>query len=232
MARFATTRWSVVLQARGDPTHSRRALDALCRSYREPVLAYVRSCGYDAASAEDLTQAFFTRFIEQAGLPNADPTRGRFRTYLLTALQRFLIDAHHQSVAIKRGGRVKLHGLDAIDDDVADRSTPERAFQRAWVHALVREALRRLRAEAKAAGKLELFEQLREFLAERPGREDYERVARALNLRRNTLAVAVHRLRARLRELVREQLADTSADAADIARELHELQASLEAALG
>jgi len=238
MARFDTTRWSMVLEARKEPAQARRALDTLCRNYRPPVLAYIRSHGY-AGDAEDLTQAFFTRFVEQAYHRNADPERGRFRAYLLTALKRFLLDAEDQAHAVKRGGRVRVRSLETltgIEDSgrngIADEHTPDRAFQRAWVHQVIRTALRKLRNEAKAAGKVELFDHLSEFLAERPDEADYARVAEALNLRRNTLAVAVHRLRSRLRELVREQLADTAADGDELQRELRELRQSLEAAIG
>ena len=110
MARFDTTRWSMVLEARKEPAQARRALDTLCRNYRPPVLAYIRSHGY-AGDAEDLTQAFFTRFVEQAYHRNADPERGRFRAYLLTALKRFLLDAEDQAHAVKRGGRVRRSDL-------------------------------------------------------------------------------------------------------------------------
>jgi len=239
MTRFDTTRWSMVLEARKEPEQARRALETLCRSYRPPVLAYIRSHGYASDSAEDLTQAFFARFVEQAYHRNADPERGRFRAYLLTALKRFLLDADDQAHAVKRGGRVQVRSLETLTgvgdtggNGIPDERTPDRAFQRAWAHQVIRTAMRQLRAEAKAAGKLELFESLSEFLAERPDDADYARVAAALNLRRNTLAVAVHRLRSRLRELVREQLADTASSAEEMQRELHELQHSLDAAMG
>src|SRR5574337_1655760 len=114
MGRFDTTRWSVVLHARGDPAAARRALEPLCRTYRPPVLAFVRSRGYRPDAAEDLTQAFFVRFLERAWHSSADPERGRFRSFLLTALKRFLIDADAEAAALKRGGGVKFV---ALDDD-------------------------------------------------------------------------------------------------------------------
>jgi len=232
MAYFATTRWSMVLEARQGPVQARRAFNALCRNYRPPVLAYVRHCGYDAASAEDLTQAFFTRLVERGGLPNADPRRGRFRTYLLSALQHFLIDARAQASALKRGGNTRPRSLDSIrGTKCLDDLTPERAFERAWAHALVHKALRKLRAEVKVVGKVELFDHLSEFLTEHPDESDYSRIAQTTNLRRNTIAVAVHRMRVRLRELVREQLADTAANAADVEREVCEMQPLIEAAM-
>jgi RNA polymerase sigma factor (sigma-70 family) len=201
------------------------------------VLAYIRRHGHDANGAEDLTQAFFARFVEQAFHLHADPQRGRFRAFLLTALKRFLIDSDTHDSRVKRGGRVQVRSMDSptsSDDsltNVTDNETPDSAFERAWARTIVESALIRLRAEAKSAGKAALFDQLSEFLRERPDDADYARVAEALNMRRNTLAVAVHRLRGRLRELVREQMADTAADDAELENEVKELGQSLQAAL-
>jgi len=233
MTAFQTTRWSMVLEARASTEQARRALETLCRNYRPPVLAYIRSHRYDDDSAEDLTQAFFEHFIGHEVHRSANPERGRFRALLLTALKRFLIDQGDRAHAVKRGGRAQIRSLDTTrsedaENAVTDRQTPERAFQRAWVHALIQTALRRLRREAREAGKLDMFNALSEFLAERPDEADYTRVAQKLGLRRNTLAVAVHRMRHRLRELVREQLADTAAASEDLAREIKELGDSLD----
>ena len=237
MSRFETTRWSLVLAARADSTQSRHALEALCRSYRSPVLAYIRRRGYTSDDAEDLTQTFFTRFIERAYHAHADPARGRFRAFLLTALKHFLNDAADHARAAKRGGHVQMYPLDSLvnsDDSlghIEQHATPDSAFERDWAHAVLQAALGRLSDEATAAGKITLFKQLSEFLIERPDEADYARVAHALNLRRNTLAVAVHRLRNRLRELVCEELADTAADNEDLERELEELRHCLGAVL-
>lgn len=228
MGRFDTTRWSLVLRARGDAADARAALEILCRTYRPPVLAYVRSHVHARDSAEDLTQAFFTRFIERAWHAGADPERGRFRTFLLTALKRFLIDADAEAHALKRGGNIRF---EALDDDVADAldgaEAPDEVFEREWARVVLAAALQRLRAEAEDAGKLVLFERLGEFLTEPPDEADYARVAAELNLRRNTLAVAVHRLRHRLRDLVREELAETTSCRADMDAELRALREAL-----
>lgn len=229
MSRFDTTRWSVVLRARGGAGSAREALELLCRTYRPPVLAYIRRRGHAGDAAEDLTQAFFARFLEQDCHATADPARGRFRTFLLTAVKRFLINAHAEAQALKRGGGMHF---ESIDDDAArippsGTETPEQAFERSWAAVVLDAALRRLRVEAEQAGKRTLFEHLREFLTEAPDEADYARVAQALNLRRNTLAVAVHRLRHRLRELVRAELAETTARHSDLECELRELRAAL-----
>lgn len=232
MGRFDTTRWSVVLRAQGEPADARAAMETLCRTYRPPVLAYIRSHVQAPDAAEDLTQAFFTRFIERAWYASADPDRGRFRSYLLTLLKRFLIDANAEAHAQKRGGNVRFDSSEAATEAVIDGAgSPEDVFQREWARAVLGAAIARLRAEAESAGKLDLFEALSEFLAERPDEADYARVAEALHLRRNTIAVAVHRLRHRLRDLVREELAETTTGQADMEAELHALREALASAM-
>jgi RNA polymerase sigma-70 factor (ECF subfamily) len=218
----------MVLRARGDPADARVALEALCRTYRPPVLAFVRSHVRVRDSAEDLTQAFFTRFLERAWHANADPERGRFRTFLLTALKRFLIDAQVEARTLKRGGDVRFEALDAADEGALGAvESPDDVFEREWARAVLTVALGRLRLEAEQAGKLELFDRLSEFLVEAPDEADYAQVASDLGLRRNTLAVAVHRLRHRLRELVRDELAETTAGAHDMGEELRALRGAL-----
>lgn len=228
MGLFDTTQWSLILRARGDAGDARGALESLCARYRPSILAYIRGHGYAGDVAEDLTQAFFTRFLEQAWHAHADPARGRFRAFLLTAIKRFLINADEEAHAAKRGGRVRIESFDAATVDLATADAgPERAFERAWALVVLETALRRLREEAREGGKGDLFDHLREFLTEAPDAADYERVAAALGLRRNTLAVAVHRLRHRLRELVRDELAQTSAARADLDLELRDLRDAL-----
>ena len=233
MTRFDTTRWSIVLRARGEPAEARAALEALCRTYRPPVLAYVRRRGYPAETAEDLAQTFFTRFLEQAYHADADPARGRFRAFLLTTLKRFLIDADDQvmrsnAAAISSSVHSKAQAaMTTSIDGIADGETPELVFERTWATTVLESAMRKLRREAANAGKQKLFDQLHEFLTERPDEADYARAATALNLRRNTLAVAVHRMRHRLRELVREELAETTMNLADLESELRDLRGAL-----
>jgi DNA-directed RNA polymerase specialized sigma24 family protein len=231
MTRFDTTHWSVVLRARGDAGQSRAALEALCRTYRPPVLAYIRGRGYPAEAAEDLAQSFFARFLEHAYHADADPARGKFRAFLLTALKRFLINSDMENHALKRGGRIHFDPLPTDSGDGApiasNTATPDAEFERSWALTVLDSAMTKLRAEAEQGGKGEQFEHLAEFLAERPDEADYTRAAAALNLRRNTLAVAVHRLRHRLRELVRDELAQTTLDRHELEAELHGLRAAL-----
>lgn len=229
----------MVLDARKDPEQARRALEALCRTYRPPVYAYICGHHFAAESAEDLTQAFFARFIEQDLWLKADPERGRFRNLLITALKRFLDDTMDREKAVKRGGRTQLRSLESATDSagslnsgITDRDTPEYAFHRAWAHTVVQAALQKLRIEAKAAGKAALFDELSVFIAERPDETDYVNVAEKFGLRRNTVAVAVHRLRTRLRELIREQLTETAASKEELDLELRDLGKSIEPIAG
>jgi RNA polymerase sigma-70 factor (ECF subfamily) len=231
MTRFDTTRWSVVLAAQGSGDDRRAALESLCRTYRPPVLAYICSRGYRSDVAEDLTQSFFTRFLERGHYPEAGPARGRFRAYLLTAIKHFLVNAAEEAHAVKRGGRIRFESIDADASHSAvlpaGGDNPEQVFEQAWALAVLDSALHRLRKEAQLAGKGELFEHLRDFLAEQPNNADYARVAAALKLRRNTVAVSVHRLRHRLLALVREEVAQTAADKGAFEIELRELRDAL-----
>jgi RNA polymerase sigma-70 factor (ECF subfamily) len=231
VTHFQTTRWSLVLEARQDDARSRVALEALCRTYRAPVLAFIRSRGASPDEAEDLAQAFFARFIERAFHAHADPARGRFRAFLLTALKNFLADAKDHDRAAKRGGRIMLRSFESAAKDSIDvvdgGESPEAAFDRAWSQAVLQAALRTLRREANKAGKAALFAALGEFLIEPPDEADYARVAAQLGMRRNTLAVAVHRLRSRLRQLVCQELGATAADGDDLEAEMAQLRRSL-----
>lgn len=229
MTRFDSTQWSMVLRARGSNGEARAALDTLCRVYRPPVLAYIRGRGYSSDAADDLAQTFFARLLEEQYHAAADPARGRFRAFLLTALKRFLINSETHARTLKRGGGTRTETFDEDDGEHLSSTDdgPERAFERSWAVTLLDAALRRLRVEAAEAGKAEMFEQLQEFLTEAPDEPDYARAATALNLRRNTLAVAVHRLRHRLRELVREELLQTTAGREDLESELRVLRSTL-----
>lgn len=227
MNRFGTTRWSLVLEARGNTRASVHALDELFRIYRPPVLACVRGHGH--ADAEDLTQAFFEQVLRLRTWTVADPLRGRFRVFLRVALKHFLSNQIAAAKAAKRGGGQTTLSYEAVGEDVeaADPETPDAAFERAWADAVLRQALARLDAEAETNGKHALYLALRPFLLDPPDAQGYARVAEQLALRRNTVAVAIHRLRARLHEMVREELAQTVVDEADVEGELEELRTSL-----
>ena len=229
MQRFRTTRWSLVLETRGEGAAA--ALETLCRIYRPPVLAAVRRRGYADAEAEDLTQAFFEQLLRLGTWRRADPALGRFRVFLQVALKRFLSNHLAASAAAKRGGGRAAVSLDESLVDPALASTdpgPDAAFELEWAQAVLREALLGLRAEAEAAGKLPLFRALQPFLLEAPDADDYARVADGLGMRRNTVAVAIHRLRERLRQRVRDELAETVQASSELDAEVSLLQQRLD----
>jgi RNA polymerase sigma factor (sigma-70 family) len=225
--RFQTTRWSLVLEASGEGETALNALDHLCRSYRGSVLAYIKAMRYPPDDAEDLAQSFFAHLLEQRLMKRADPTRGRFRAYLQTSLRNFLISERERRLAQCRGGDAVQIGLNTLPLAADAFDEPEQAFNRAWARTVLTQALQRLAIEAEQAGRKDLFEHLRPFLIESPADLDYQQVADVLGMRRNTVAVAVHRLRSRLQEIVREVVADTASDATSIEDELRRLRASM-----
>ncbi|MBO9717732.1 MAG: sigma-70 family RNA polymerase sigma factor [Pseudoxanthomonas sp.] len=210
MGMFRTTRWSLVIGTRSDNEDGRAALDTLCRIYRSPVTAYLRAHGHSPSDADDMTQAFFEQLLRRRMHAAADPGRGRFRAFLLTALKHFVANQREREHACKRGGGQTCVALDA-DHDLSDaRSmTPEQAFERDYALTVIARALERLREEAAHSGKADLFDRVSRFLLEPPDASEYAALAEALQLRRNTLAVAIHRLRNRLRDMVRLELCET-----------------------
>ncbi len=229
MSRFATTRWSLIRAAGSDALGGRRSLEELCRAYRAPVLAYLRATVDRDEDAEELTQAFFVYFLEQRVHDAADPGCGRFRNYLLGAVRHFISTQRRNARAIKRGGNVHMIGDAVLDTVPADspRSDPAAEFDRQWALALVTHALARLQSEARAAGKGEWFDMLRDFISEAPDESDYLQLAEKLGMRRNTVAVAVHRLRQRLSELVNEEMSETVESEADMAVEQDAMSGAL-----
>lgn len=200
---FDTTQWSLILASAKDGASGDVAFERLCTTYRAPVLAYLRGRSATREDAEDLTQAFFAHLLRQRLHLRADRERGSFRSFLLGSIKHFVISEQRRLSAEKRGGGVVHVPLDT-GFEVSDDDTPERAFDRAWAQAVVAQAIHRLREEASSAGKQDLFDALRGFLFESPGSDDYGRVSDRFGMSRNTVAVAVHRLRQRLQELVRD----------------------------
>ena len=225
MSRFQTTRWSLIETARDHPSRARSALEQLCRAYRPPVLAYVRRSGHNASDAEDLTQAFFVRFLEHGWYADADPSRGRFRSLLLASLRHFLIDQHAQAVAQKRNGL--RAGEDAVEHLVDTGESPEQAFTRVWLGTVVEHAMTRLQAEWDHAGKHEQFKQLSAMLLERADPVELHAIADDNGVRANTLAVQAHRMRQRFRQLVRLELLQTVGSREALELELAELRGAL-----
>jgi RNA polymerase sigma factor (sigma-70 family) len=229
-AVFATTHWSVVLAAaRSDTTRAQAALARLCQTYWYPLYAYVRRRGYEAHDAQDLTQEFFARLLEHKWLAQADRERGRFRTFLLTAMSHFLANEWDKARAQKRGGAVQIVPLqlDSAEtrygQEPADPLTPEQCYDRRWALALLDEVLKELRQEHLAAGSLELFDTLKPCLVGDRQAQPYAALGASLGMTEGAVKVAVHRLRQRYRQLLRDEIAQTVASPEEVTEEMRHL---------
>jgi DNA-directed RNA polymerase specialized sigma24 family protein len=233
-ARFATTRWSLVLSAGRNNVAlgAEQALETLCASYWYPLYAHARRKGLSPPEAEDCTQAFFTTLLEKDGLAAADRARGRFRTFLLAAFGHFLSNARdHDRAQIRGGGKRRLSfdvqaGESRLVLEPAHTETAERLFDREWAVALLDRALARLRDEYDSDDKRALFGAIKPSLAGDRGAPYAETGAR-LGMTEGAVKVAACRLRSRARELVRLEIAETVASPAEIDDELELLFAAL-----
>ena len=233
-ARFATTRWSMVLDAgRASSTSSRRALAELCRIYWYPIYVFIRRRDCTAEDAHDLTQDFFANLLEKATLRVADPERGRFRSFLLAAVTNFVAKQRRKAGARKRGGNRPPLSLDLaaaeqrFAREPSHELTAEKIFERRWAMTLLERVIAELKGEATAAGKLRQFELLAPFLGGSRQTVPYAAIARELEMTEGAVKVAVHRLRRRCRELLRAEVAQTVADPTEIDEELQALFATV-----
>jgi len=231
---FPQTRWSVVLQAKGDTSEqSRAALETICRAYWYPLYAHVRRCGYSPHDAQDLTQEFFCRLLEKRWLESADREKGRLRTFLLVTLKHFMANEWRRVSARKRGGGEMHLPLDTAFAEsrfAADSSAgmrPDDAFDHQWALTLIELTVNRLREEFTAAGKPAEFEILKDCLMAERGSIDYASIATRLGSSEGAARVAVHRLRKRFREIYREELLQTLSDREELATEMHHLACAL-----
>jgi DNA-directed RNA polymerase specialized sigma24 family protein len=231
--RFGTTCWSLVLAARGEPRgEAHEALGSLCASYWFPLYAFIRGRGYSADAAEDLTQSFFARLLEKGVLEAVDPKKGRFRAFLLVACKDFLANRRDFEMAKKRGGDRRFVTIDAesrLGPDPAHNLTPEALFDRRWALALLDRVLQRLAAEMVTGGRGLLFDRLKPALLGESQAPSSAKVARELGMTEGAVRVAAHRLRARYRELLRDEIGQTVADPSEIDDEIRELFHALRA---
>ena len=231
--QFVTTHWSVVLQAGQEfSLDAQGALEALCRAYWYPLYAYVRRRGHSVEEAQDLTQEFFSRLIEKHWVADANPGKGRFRTFLLTALNHFLANEWRNARAAKRGGGRPVISLDDTTEsryalEPASDLTPEKLYERRWALSLFDRVLGRLREEYAAAGRTGLCERMQKFLSSEAGDGEYARLGAELEMSTGAIAAAVHRLRQHYRQLVREEVAQTVESPADVEEEIRSLLAAL-----
>lgn len=230
---FAATRWTLVLAAgnwRANPA-AHRAMSDLAKLYWFPLYAYLRRHGNPPSQAEDLVQGFFARLLEKDALANLDPSKGKFRSFLLASLKNFLTNEYHRSHAQKRAPSDPVIPLDALNAEAryaaepADHMTPERLFERRWALAVLDQVLERLRTEYTQRNQAKLFAALEPTLTAQSA--PYRQIALQLNTTEPAIKVAAHRLRQRYRQLLREEIAHTVSDPDQIDEEIQQLLKSL-----
>lgn len=226
---FATTHWSVVLEAQGQSPAAEEALERLCRTYWRPVYSFIRRQGAGPEEAEDLTQGFFALLLERRDLETVRREKGRLRSYLLVSLKHFLTNERYRVMTIKRGEGRRLVALDAIGDrdsaDVtpADTLSADQIYDRRWALTVLEEVLARLSEEYRAAGNSALFDRLKKLLTDEPDRPSQAKIADEFAMTENAVKQAFHRLRRRYRELLHHEIAHTVIAPGDIEDELRHL---------
>jgi RNA polymerase sigma factor (sigma-70 family) len=232
--QFVTTHWSMVLAASGPLSHERsEALEALCRAYWYPLYAYIRRAGQGPEDAKDLTQSFISQFLEKGALSLADRARGRFRTFLLSALKHYLIDEDRRRTAQKRGGGRPLEPLENEDGEEryqfepADLASPDVLYDRGWAKAVLVQALARLRAEYASSKYGPGFETLKDYVWGERSRVSCAQVGQQLGMSEEAVKKAVQRLRQRFAQLLREQIAETVNTPAELEDEIRYLSTLL-----
>ena len=219
--------------SRASAPGSREALSQLCELYWPPLYGFARRQGYSVEQAQDLTQAFFARFLEKQDVQDADPARGRFRSFLLGSFKHFLANEYDRERAKKRGGdQVKIAlEVDSAEArfaaEPADDLTPEALFERQWALGVIDRVMDALRADLVKSGKEATFEQLKGLLVGEKEQGGYAAIARTLGTTEGAVKVTVHRLRQKFRDLLRAEIAATVADDAEIEDEIRYLMAIL-----
>ena len=230
---FTTTHWSVVLNARGNSQNSADSLARLCATYWYPLYAFVRHRGFNKEEAEDLTQEFFARLLAGKFLESVDPAKGKFRSFLLASMKYFLANEWDKSQTQKRGAGLKLISLDAQDPETRYKLepvtdlTPEKLYERRWALTVIERTFAQLRADYTAPEKQRWFDRIKPLLLGEPGESTYAEIATELETNEGALKVAVHRLRQRFGQTLRNIIAETIADPADVESEIAHLIAAL-----
>lgn len=224
---FVTTHWSWVVSARGeDSPQAQAALEKLCQAYWHPLYVFLRRRGFNVEDAQDLTQAFYAKLLERRWLASAEREKGRFRTFLLTALERFVANEWDKARALKRGGgQVNLPlQTNSVETrfgiDPPDTRTPEQAFEYRWAVTLLDEVLKRLESEYQARGQPSLFAKLKSCLVGERSAQPYADLAAELGMEVTALKVTVHRLRQRYRELLRAEIGATVSSEEEVDAEM------------
>lgn len=207
---FKTTRWSLIDKAISEDGDAARALAEFCVNYRSPLLSYARKFVTRPQDAEDLVQGFFLKLLEKNFLAQADSSRGRLRTFLLTLLQRHIADEYRRETAEKRGGKIRAESLDDQLHLASGDLDPEQQFHRHWALTVLERSLLRLRSEWEGAGKLSLFEALKPTLGFRSEEDaDRARVAADFSMSEGAVNTAIYRLRREFRSIILREIAET-----------------------
>lgn len=227
--RFGATRWTLVIQTSDENEDKRReALESLCEMYWYPLYAFVRRVGHSPHTAEDLTQEFLARFVERGDFGKIDRERGKLRSYMIGALKNFLTNERENHRSLKRGGGELPISIDQqqaeqwYGSEPADDITPEKLYDRRWALIVLQKVIDGIRRDYAARGKERDFDVLEKFLTWNSG-ESYEQAAELLGKNPNAVKVAVHRLRKRYRDLLREEIAQTVGPEEDVDEELKSL---------
>jgi RNA polymerase sigma factor (sigma-70 family) len=232
---FATTHWSVVLEAQSESPAAQEALEKLCRIYWRPIYSFARRQGIRPEEAQDITQGFFAQLLERRSLSAVRKEKGRLRSYLLGALKYFLADEQRRAMAIKRGKRQRLIPLEElraderIEMEPVDPVTAEMIYERRWALTVLERVINRLKDEYRAAGNVALFDSLKQLLPDEPGAPSQAEIAARLGMTENAIRQAFYRFRQRYQLLLREEIAQTVATPGDIEDELRHLIAVIEA---
>jgi RNA polymerase sigma factor (sigma-70 family) len=212
---FRTTNWRVVLDARGETDQADAALARLCKVYWYPLYSYVRRFGYKAEDAQDLTQEYFARLLEKHYLKAVSREKGKFRSFLLLTLKRFLANEWDKANCQKRGGGCSIISFDSqetesryLSEPVEDLP-PDKFYERQWAISLLEQVMTRLKEEYSATGKADIFEQLRPMLRGDEDQASYKEISSRAGMNEGALRVTIHRLRQRYRELLRLEIANT-----------------------
>lgn len=230
-AGFDATRWTIVMQARGDTPESKAALGELCEAYWNPVFQFLRCDGRDEDDCRELTQAFFTRLLEGGGIGNVAREKGRFRSYLLGALKHFLAEKRRNEGRLKRGGGATIESLDAGGSDTSPglqvaapgEAVSTRNFDREWANTVMARSLRAVQARFEKAGKPGQFEVLKSWLVGDAEGLSQADAAKALGMTAGAVKVAIHRLRGDFRAAIETEIAQTLPQTGDLADELRYL---------
>ena len=237
---FFTTRWTLVSRARGGSPEARAALGDLCEAYWNPVFHFLRREGRGEDESRELTQDFFAKLLAGAGIDGADPAKGRFRSYLLGSLKHFLAKHRRDANREKRGGGAVVESIDSDGSEtspglqVADpgATAGDAWFDRHWALAVMERGLDRVRVTFEDSGKGGQFEVLRPWLMGEPEGLTQAEAAAQLGMTSGAVKVAIHRLRQKFGDAIRQEIADTVDTEEEIAGELRYLIEALRAGRG